>query len=154
MSVPVPKRNDSPAEFLNKAGEIDRVVVSLTRKKYYEDVKDTILRSMYEYSSAMLSCLVRADDLYATEQRGAAVNELLTLPMVQERFRLFNEAKGYLASLSEKATELYIVKPVKHRYRGTKKRLGILMNIEYNLIKGCCDKERERIKKYAKANSQ
>lgn len=91
MSVPVPKRNDSPAEFLNKAGEIDRVVVSLTRKKYYEDVKDTILKSMYEYSSAMLSCLVRADDLYATEQKSGAVNELLTLPMVQERFRRFSE---------------------------------------------------------------
>ena len=118
------------------------------------DVKDTILKSMYEYSSAMLSCLVRADDLYATEQKSGAVNELLTLPMIQERFRLFNEAKGYLASLSQKATELYIVKPVKHRYRGTKKLLGILMNTEYSLIKGCCDKERERIKKYAKANRQ
>lgn len=150
MSVTVPNRAPSPAEFLNQAGIIDRLVVSLHRKRYYEDVRDTIIRSMYDLSSAMISALVRANDLYAVEQNNAGANRLITLPMIQERFQLFNEAKGYLAALSQKATELYIVKPVKHRYRGTKKDLAVALQKEYKLLKGLCDTERDRLRKYAK----
>lgn len=150
MSVPVPNRSESPAQFLQTAYEIDMEVVSLHRKKYFEDVRDTILKEMYSLSSSMLTCLIRADDLYAVELKGKASNDLIVVPMVQERFRLFNEAKGYLAALSNKATELYIVKPVKHRYRGKKKHIGILLATEYKLVKGLCDSEKERLKKYAK----
>lgn len=149
MSVAAPERKPSSAEFLNKAGEIDRIVIALSRKRYYEDVRETVIRSMYEYSSAMLSCLVRANDLYAVEQKTQEANNLVSLPLIQERYRLFNEAKGYLASLSAKATELYLVKPVKHRYRGTKKQLAIFLCMEYKLLKGCCDAERNRLKRYA-----
>ena len=152
MSVPVPNRSESPAQFLQTAYEIDMEVVSLHRKKYFEDVRDTILKEMYSLSSSMLTCLIRADDLYAVELKGKASNDLIVVPMVQERFRLFNEAKGYLAALSNKATELYIVKPVKQDDFNLRmdRAIGILLATEYKLVKGLCDSEKERLKKYAK----
>lgn len=150
MSVSVPNRSPSSAQFLETMYEIDREVVSLHRKKYFEDVRDTIVKEMYSLSSAALSCLIRADDLYAVEMQSKAANDLIILPMIQERFRLFNEAKGYIKALSNKTTELYIVKPVKHRYRGKKKYIGILLATEYKLVKGMCDSEKERLKKFAK----
>lgn len=150
MSVSVPNRTPSSAQFLETAREIESEVLSLYRKKYFEDVRDTILKDMYNQASAMLSDLQRADDLYTVDLKNRAANELITLPVVQERFRLFNEAKGWLKALSAKTTELYIVKPVKHRYRGKKKHIGILLATEYNLLKGLCDSEKEKLKKYAK----
>ena len=154
MSVPVPDRSPSKAQFLDTAYEIDREVLSLYRKKYYEDMRDTVLRQMYEYSSAMLSCLIRADDIYSVDMKSAAANRVISLPMVQDRFRLFTEAKGHLAALINKATELYIVKPVKHRYRGKKKHMAILLATEYKLLKGMCDSEKERLKKFTKLPSR
>lgn len=148
MSVTVPNRSPSKAQFLDTAYEIDREVLSLHRKKYYEDVRDTIIAKMYDFSSAMLACLIRADDIYSTDMRSPAANRIITLPMAQERYRLFNEAKGHLAALNNKATELFIVKPVKHRYRGKKKHLGILLNTEYKILKSMCDSEKERLKKF------
>ncbi len=147
MSVPVPERKESKAQFMETAEEIFKMAEALHRKPYYADVKDTLAMDIYHVASAMLGCIVRANDIYLPRKKNENVLQLVTIPEQQERLQLFIQAKGYLAELNVKLTELYMVKPVKHRYRGQKKKFGILLNQEYNLLKGVIDKEQEKLLK-------
>jgi hypothetical protein len=147
MSVPVPERNESQAQFLDTAKEIFKMAAALHRKPYYADVRDTLVMDIYRLASDMLDCLVRANDIYLPRAQDEMTLKLIAIPEQQERVQLFVKAKGYLSALNVKLTELYMVKPVKHRYRGQKKKFGILMNQEYKLIKGVIDKEQAKLKK-------
>ncbi len=147
MSVPSPERKESTAEFLETAKQIEREALKLYGRPCYADIKEAIMTDIYRLSSRLTITLVRANDIYTPNSRDRRTMELITVPKQQERLRLFVEAKGYLAALSSKITELYLIRPVKHRYRGQKKKLGILLGKEYDLLKGMIQSEETKLKK-------
>ena len=147
MSVPAPERKPSQAEFIALAGEIDKFTLQQYGKPCYSDIRDAMMTELYHLSSKLLECVTRANDPYLAGGTDKATIERITIPKQQERLRLFNMAKGYVAALSNKYTELYTVRPVKHRYRSQKKRIGKMLNREYKLLKGIIEKEEARLKK-------
>ena len=147
MSVPAPDRKESKAEFIKVGGEIVGETLKLYGRQCYADIKDSLMIEIYHLASRMMECLIRANDIYTPNTKDKATIEYITIPKQQERVRLFVEAKGNLAALSNKITELYTVRPVKHKYRGQKKRIGELLDKEYSLVKGMVSSEENKLKK-------
>lgn len=150
MSVPAPERKESPAEYINTAREIDKEALKLYSRPCYADIRDALLIELYHQASKVLECCVRANDIYLPTSKDRTTVVAVSIPKAKERIALLVEAKGYLAALNAKTTELYTVRPIKHRYRGQKKRIAGLLGKEYNLLKGMITSDENRLKKLEK----